>query len=113
MTVVSRTAAAAIVSAVALALGVASASAATTASARLDCGSVHFEVTGFGRGQVLHVVGSESRFIVTKATLDSSGQVVFAAPGLAEGANIVTCTTTSPIGEERSFTFEGFFTPAA
>jgi hypothetical protein len=40
--------------------------AAPTESAVLECGSKSYIVNGFGRGQVLHVVGSTSNFIVTR-----------------------------------------------
>ena len=45
-------------------------------------GSAPVEVTGFGRGQVLQVVGSNSVFVVTFAQLKDSGQVVFDNPGM-------------------------------
>ncbi len=83
--------------------------AAPTESATLKCGSTEYEVTGFGRGQVLQVVGSNSVFVVTFAQLAESGKVVFDNPGLTSGGDIVTCTTTSPLGT--SFIFRGFFTP--
>lgn len=82
--------------------------AAPTESAPLDCGGTVVDVTGFGRGQVLHVVGSTTRFVVTRAV--TGGTVVFEAPGQAGTADLVSCTVTSP-GSERQFLFEGFFTP--
>lgn len=86
--------------------------AAPTESAPLTCdGSTSVEVTGFGRGQVLQVVGSNSVFVVTFAQLKDSGAVVFNNPGLATGASIVECTATSPVGAKRPFVFRGFFTP--
>ncbi len=93
-------------------LGVAAAPAvaAPTESALLRCdGSAPVEVTGFGRGQVLQVVGSNSVFVVTFAQLEDSGRIVFNNPGMPNGGDIVTCTTTSPSGTD--FTFQGFFTP--
>jgi hypothetical protein len=47
----------------------------------------------FGRGQVLHVVGSTSNFIVTQAV--TGGTVVFDRPSRADRP-LVTCTTKSP-----------------
>lgn len=82
--------------------------AAPTESAELDCGSAQYEVKGFGRGQVLRVVGSNSNFVVTFAAL-ASGKVVFDNPGLTSGGDIVSCTTTTPAGT--AFSFRGFFTP--
>lgn len=82
--------------------------AAATESASLQCGSAEYEVTGFGRGQVLQVVDSNDVFVVTFAQL-GSGQVVFNNPGLADAGHIVTCTTTAPSGTP--FIFRGFFTP--
>ena len=84
--------------------------AAPTESALLMCvGSEPIEVTGFGRGQVLQVVGSNDVFVVTFAQLTKSGKVVFNNPGLTSGPDIITCTTTTP--SETSFLFRGFFTP--
>jgi hypothetical protein len=77
----------------------------------LKCGKkISVSVTGFGRGQVLHVVDSNADFIVTTATLTESGVTVFDIPGQNSDADIVTCTTTSPSGTR--YTFRGFFTPA-
>lgn len=50
---------------VVLTTAAAPAMASPTESAQLDCGTVQYEVTGFGRGQVLQVVGSNSNFVVT------------------------------------------------
>lgn len=83
------------------------AEAAPTASAELRCGATTVIVTGFGRGQVLHVVGNLQNFVVTRA--ETGGQVVFDNPGQAGMADVVACTATSPTG--RTFSFEGFFTP--
>ena len=83
--------------------------ASPTESALLKCrGSAPVEVTGFGRGQVLQVVGTNSVFVVTFAQLKDSGQVVFDNPGMTSSADVVRCTTTSPSGT--SFIFQGFFT---
>lgn len=104
--------ASAAISAASLALGAAPAQAGETESAVLACGSAgDFTVTGFGRGQVLFVTGTTQRFIVTFAQLED-GRVVFEAPGQRKNENVVTCTTSSPISG-RTFTFQGFFTPAA
>jgi hypothetical protein len=85
------------------------AAASPTESALLKCrGSAPVEVTGFGRGQVLQVVGTNSVFVVTFAQLKDSGQVVFDNPGMTTSADVVRCTTTSPSGT--SFIFQGFFT---
>lgn len=85
--------------------------AAPTASAALKCGSAQHEVTGFGRGQVLQVVGSNDVFVVTFAQI-ASGRVVFDNPGLADAGDVVTCTSTAPVSGT-SFVFRGFFTPRA
>lgn len=104
-------AAAAIAGPLILAAGAGPAMAAQTDSATLTCGTQSFEVTGFGRGQVLQVVGSNGVFVVTFAQLEDSGTVVFDNPGLATGASIVECSATSPVGAKRPFVFRGFFTP--
>ena len=83
--------------------------AAPTDSAVLECGSTEYEVTGFGRGQVLQVVDNNDVFVVTFAQLSESGRIVFNNPGLSDGGDIVTCTTTTPLGTD--FLFQGFFTP--
>ncbi len=83
--------------------------ASPTESAQLDCGSVRYDVTGFGRGQVLQIVGSNSNFVVTFAEL-ASGKVVFNNPGMTDADDIITCTTTTP-GTGTFFTFRGFLTP--
>ena len=103
----------AVAAATALATGVlvTPAQAAETESSVLKCdNNIKVSVTGFGRGQVLHVVGSNTDFIVTTATLTRTGVTVFDMPGQDSNADIVTCTTTSPSGTR--YTFEGFFTPA-
>ena len=83
---------------------------APTESALLVCeGSAPVAVTGFGRGQVLQVVGSNDVFVVTFAELES-GRIVFNNPGLADAGDVVTCTTRSPVSGT-SFIFAGFFTP--
>lgn len=84
------------------------ANAAPTAAALLVCGDRAVEVTGFGRGQVLHVEDSTEAFVVTRAEV--AGSVVFDAPGQQGLADVVRCTTTSPISRTH-FTFVGFFTP--
>lgn len=96
----------------ALGLGVspAHAAAAEAPSAVLDCGSNgSYEVTGFGRGESLRVVGTTSNFVVTFARLEPSGVVVMDIPGQQGRADVLTCTTTTPSGT--AFTFRGFFTP--
>lgn len=85
------------------------ASAAPTASAVLVCGRSAVPVDGFGRGQVLHVVGSPTNFVVTRAVL-ADGTVVFDSPAAADRTTVV-CTTTAPAGSR--YTFTGFFTPAS
>ncbi len=84
------------------------ASAAPTEAAPLKCGATTVLVTGFGRGQVLHVVGEQQRFVVTRAQIGEA--VVFDNPGQAGRDDIVECTATSPLSG-RAFAFEGFFTP--
>lgn len=110
MTTLQRLGAAAALSATVLVLGALPANAAATGSATLRCGTSQVEVTGFGRGQVLHVSDSTSRFVVTRAELES-GQVVFVAPGHTGAEDIVSCTVTSPSGT--AFAFDGFFTPVS
>jgi hypothetical protein len=69
-----------------------------------------FDVTGFGRGQVLHLVGSTEQLVVTFAQRQPSGQVVFDNPGLGDTPDLLTCSTTSPITGQ-AFTVRGFLTP--
>lgn len=110
MTILRRLGSAVAVSTTVLVVAALPANAAPTESATLHCGTSQLQVTGFGRGQVLHVTDSKSRFIVTRAELES-GQTVFIAPGHTGADNIVSCTVTSPSGT--FFAFEGFFTPAS
>ncbi len=85
--------------------------AAPTDSAPLDCGGGQvFEVAGFGRGQVLHLVGGTKQLVVTFAQRQPSGQVVFDDPGLADAPDVLTCQATSPVTGQ-AFTFRGFLTP--
>ncbi|MDP9407332.1 MAG: hypothetical protein M3P95_05535, partial [Actinomycetota bacterium] len=87
------------------------ASTGSTDSAPLACGPAGvFEVTGFGRGQVLHLVGGTQQFVVTFAQRQLSGQVVFDNPGLAAAPDLLTCQATSPVSGQ-VFTFRGFLTP--
>ena len=95
--------------AAALALVAGPAAAAPTATAPLVCDDGVYTVSGFGRGQTLHVVGSTQRYVVTSARL-ADGTQVFDAPGQAGRGDVVTCTTTSPLSGT-AFAFEGFFTP--
>ena len=85
------------------------ASAAPTPSSALDCGNRTVVVDGFGRGQTLHVVGSTSNFVVTRA-VRADGTVVFDSPAAADRP-LLTCTAVTPAGG--GFTFTGFFTPAS
>lgn len=87
------------------------AQAATTATAQLDCGSATYTVDGFGRGQVLHVTGSNRNFVVTRA-VRADGTVLFDSPASADRP-IVTCTTVTPAPNNTTFTLSGFFTPVA
>jgi hypothetical protein len=93
----------------AVALPASAATAAETESAALTCGTATYTVTGFGRGQVLHVANSERIFVVLYAELHPQGRVVYDNPGQGRKADEVSCTTTSPSGQE--FLFRGFFTP--
>ncbi len=86
-----------------------SATAAETESATLTCGTASYQVTGFARGEPLHVLGNNSNFVVTYARFESTGQVVMDIPGQNARRDIVTCTATTPAGSR--FTFRGFFTP--
>jgi hypothetical protein len=82
--------------------------AAPTDPATLVCeGREEVQVTGFGRGQVLQLVGSTQTFVVTRAV--TGGVTVFDNPGQARRADLVDCTTTTPRGTDYEFT--GFFTP--
>lgn len=85
-----------------------------TETATLQCGSQSFTVDGFGRGQVLHVTGTNRNYVVTKAVRHAEGgdQVVFDSPSKAD-RDLVTCTTTTPGEDGVGFTFAGFFTPAS
>ena len=85
--------------------------AAETESATLTCGPQSFTVTGFGRGEVLHVVGSNANFVVTFAQIEPSGQVIIDVRGHQDRDNTVTCSATTPTG--KPYTFRGFFTPSA
>ena len=91
--------------------GVASAAPAFAAppgpTAQLVCPSATYTVVGFGRGEPLHVVGSTSEFIVTRAV--ANGEVIIDSPARADRP-LVTCTTVSPISGT-DFTLTGFFTP--
>ena len=98
-----------VLAAVALCGVAAPAAAAPTPSAALVCDSGTYTVTGFGRGQALHVVDSTARFVPMHVELADSGTAVFDAPGHADQAT-ETCTATSP-ESGRAFTFTGFFTP--
>ena len=91
-------------------LAVGPAAAAETQSAPLVCDNGRTAtVTGFGRGQVFHVVGTNENYVVTSARL-STGELLFEAPGAERGrTNLVTCTTTSPVSGT-SYVFRGFFT---
>jgi hypothetical protein len=84
-----------------------------TDTATLRCGSQSYTVDGFGRGQVLHVTGTNRSFIVTRAVRHTPGgdQVVFDSPSQAD-RDVVTCTTTTPGPDGSDFTFTGFFAPA-
>jgi hypothetical protein len=84
-----------------------------TDTATLRCGSQSYTVDGFGRGQVLHVTGTNRNFIVTRAVRhsDDGDQVVFDSPSQAD-RQVVICTTTTPGANGADFTFAGFFTPA-
>jgi hypothetical protein len=101
----------AVAAATALAMGAfpTSAEAADTEAADLLCSDGAVRVTGFERGEVLHVVGSNRNFIVTSA-VNATGQTVFDIPGHRNRAGIVTCAATTPAGKD--YTFQGFFTPA-
>lgn len=110
MTRMTLLAVAAVAGPLVLTAAAAPAVAAPTEFAPLTCdGVTPLEVTGFGRGQVLQVVGGNRVFVVTFARLEESGAVVFDNPGSSNRGDIVTCTTTSPSGT--GFTFRGFFTP--
>lgn len=93
----------------AVALPLTTATAAETESSTLTCSTETYTVTGFGRGQVLHVVGSEGNFVVVHARLVPQGTVVYDNPGQGSKADVVSCTTTTPGGQE--FFFRVFFTP--
>jgi hypothetical protein len=89
------------------------ASGKPTDTATLQCGSQSYTVDGFGRGQALHVTGTNRNFIVTRAVRHTADgdQVVFDSPSQAD-RHLVTCTTTTPGPNGFDFTFTGFFTPA-
>lgn len=89
------------------------ATAKPTDTATLRCSSQTYTVDGFGRGQVLHVTGTNGNFIVTRAVrhTDEGDQVLFDSPSRAD-RQVITCTTTTPGTNGSDFTFTGFFTPA-
>lgn len=93
-------------------MSAAPATGAPTDTATLSCGSQSYTVDGFGRGQTLHVTGTNRNFIVTKAVrhAEDGDQVSFDSPSQAD-RELVTCTTTVP-ETDVDFTFTGFFTPA-
>ena len=79
-----------------------------TGQATLTCGNQQYLVSGFGRGDVLHVVNSTSNYVVTYART-ADGAVIKDAKG-QQNKDTVTCEATSPI-TGRTFTFQGFFSP--
>src|SRR5687767_15097933 len=80
-----------------------------TEEATLYCGSQQYTVSGFGRGEVLHVSGSNLNYVVTYARVEPNGPVVIDIKGQQDKTDVVTCTVTTPFGT--TFTFKGFFTP--
>lgn len=86
------------------------ATAKPTQTATLQCGSQNYTVDGFGRGQVLHVTGTNRNFVVTRAVREG-GAVVFDSRARADRV-LVTCITRTPEPDSVGFTFTGFFTPA-
>jgi hypothetical protein len=83
--------------------------AAPTATSTLVCGAQSFTIDGFGRGQVLHVTGTKTNFVVTRAVLSETGDIVFDLPAAVD-RSLLTCTTLTP-ASNTAFTFTGFFTP--
>jgi len=106
MTKLIACASALLLTAAGVALTAAPSVAAPTEAATLACTTGTHTVTGFGRGQVLHVEGSTQRFVPTHVRR-ADGTVLFAAPG---GPVTDTCTATSPVSGS-TLTFDGFFTP--
>lgn len=76
----------------------------------MTCGDTQYVVSGFGRGEPLHVSGGTSNYVVTYARVGPDGPVIIDIPGQRDRADVVTCSATSPISG-RTFIFEGFFTP--
>jgi hypothetical protein len=91
----------------------AAASAAPTKSASLACGrDGSYAVTGFGRGDALHLTTDASNFVVVYGENRDTGQVLMDAPGQRTRDDILTCTVTSPVTGMRLL-LEGFLTPRA
>ena len=88
------------------------ANAKPTEEAVLTCGDQEFLVSGFGRGNVLHVSGSTTNYVVTFAQVESEpdGPIIIDIKGQRDKEDIITCSATSPI-TSRTFIFQGFFTP--
>src|SRR3712207_4508308 len=63
----------------------------------LSCGSQQYTVNGFGRGETLHVVGSNVNYVVTYAQIQQTGQVIIDVKGQRAKDDIVTCTVQSPL----------------
>jgi|SRR5690349_3635779 len=91
-----------------LVLAATSVQAKSTPEAVLTCGGDQYVVSGFGRGEVLHVSDSTSNFVVTYAR--SGSNVLIDIRGQQNKQDIVTCSVTSPLSGTE-YTFRGFFTP--
>jgi hypothetical protein len=95
-----------------LAVGLLGTAAAAPAAeeAVLTCGDARYAVSGFGRGEPLHVSGGTGTYVVTYARVEPDGPVLLDTPGQRGGEDVVTCSATSPLSG-RTLTFRGFFTP--
>ena len=87
------------------------ANAAQGPAGELDCGSAGiFTVTGYGRGNALHLTTDSRTFVMTYLQNATTGEVIIDTPGQEGRRDILTCTTFSPV-TERNLNVRGFLTP--
>jgi hypothetical protein len=68
-----------------------------------------YSVTGWGRGNALHLTDSSSTFVMTYLQVVSTGAVLADARGQEGRNDILTCTAHSP-ATDRDLYIQGFFT---
>src|SRR3954447_23471516 len=87
------------------------ANAAETKSATLNCGADgEYTVTGFGRGNALHLTTGTSNFEVKYGKIVDTGQVITNSPGQDGRSDLLTCIVTSPVTGNHLL-LRGFLTP--